>query len=77
MLRGLVNWLSLRDYDDQLRDARLATIQRYARRNVSFQNGDVLDETGLDELTKSGDQAIADLSMQLVVGASYAGDQRL
>ena len=68
----LIDWLSLRDYDDAMREARVSVIQRYARGNVSFQNGDILDDEALDELQREGDQAVADLRAQEEARSAHA-----
>ena len=60
-VRSLADWLNLRDYDDAIHYARIAVIKRFARGNVSFQNGNVLDEEALDQLRAKGDRAMADL----------------
>lgn len=58
------DWLALRDYDEALQHARVAVIKRLARGNVSFQNGDVLDDAAFAELRAIGDRAIAELRAQ-------------
>lgn len=65
MLSRIVNWLTLRDYDHEVRAAHTAVIKRFARGNVTFQNGDILDEDGLDQVRASGDVALRELIQQL------------
>ena len=57
----LFRWLELRDFDEALAHARIGVIKRFARGNVSFQNGNLLDDEGLAELRAIGDRAISDL----------------
>ena len=54
-------WLSFADYDAAKRQATKDIISRYARGNVAFQNGLVLDEEDLAKLSANGDRAIARL----------------
>jgi len=60
----LARWLSLKDYDDAIKSARIAVIKRYARGNVSFQNGNVLDDEAFQELHRKGDIALSNLIAQ-------------
>jgi hypothetical protein len=62
--RSFLDWLSLRDYEDAIKSARIAVIKRYARGNVTFQNGNILDEEALRHLTAKGDKAFAELDAQ-------------
>jgi hypothetical protein len=55
------DWLSLKDLDRALESARVAVISRYARGNVSFQNGGILDEEGLAKIQHCGDAAVIEL----------------
>jgi hypothetical protein len=64
MLRELIDWLTLRDYEEAVKAARIAVIKRYARGNVTFQNGNILDDDALDELRARGDRAFAELDAQ-------------
>lgn len=61
MLRYLFDRLTLRDYDDALKVARIAVIKRFARGNVSFQNGYIMDDSALARIKRQGDLAIARL----------------
>lgn len=63
-ITGFIDWLNLRDYEDAVKSARMAVIKRYARGNVSFQNGNILDDEALMELRARGDEAFAELDAQ-------------
>jgi hypothetical protein len=52
------NWLTLNDFNRVIENARLSVIKRFARGNVMFQNGYMLNEKGLDEVRRKGDLAI-------------------
>lgn len=69
---GLLDWLRLRDYDQALQEARVAVIKRFARGNVSFQNGNLLDDVALDELRAKGDRAAAHLIAQKLLAEKDA-----
>jgi len=60
-MRKLLNWLNVRDYADAKQRSATNIVGRYARGNVSIQNGWFLDRSGLDALSASGDRAIASL----------------
>ena len=62
---SLFDWLLLRDYDRALEHGRTSVIRRLARGNVSFQNGDILDDDALELLRRDGDRAIINLVNQL------------
>ena len=47
MFERSVDWLMLRDFDKARRHNRVAVIRRYARGNVSFQNGNICDQESL------------------------------
>mgnify|MGYP006921284166 CR=1 FL=1 len=73
----LLDWLRLADYDEALRYARIGVIKRFARGNVSFQNGNLIDDAALDELRAVGDRAIADLQFNLAAILSDDRNHRL
>ena len=75
-IRRWFDWLSLRDYDEALTHARVSIIKRIARGNVSFQNGNILDEDRLNVLRHDGDRAIAELVDLKSVAEKDAGDSR-
>ena len=54
-------WLALKDYDDAKERGITDIVMRYARGNVAFQNGAVLDDDGLKKLSAAGDAAVAQL----------------
>lgn len=58
MLRTFFDWLNLRDYERAKSEAQLAVVKRFARGNVTFQNGNILDEEGLDRLRAEGARAL-------------------
>ena len=60
----ILGWFRLRDLDEAIQRARIAVIKRYARGNVTFQNGNVLDDEALERLTHEGDRALAELCSQ-------------
>ena len=70
MLNRLFDWLQLRDLDDAVRSARLAVMRRVARGNVTFQNGDILDDEALDELRDDGNRA----ANVLIAKHAFAGE---
>lgn len=55
----LHDWLTLKDLDMALEDARMSVIKRYSRGNVSVQNGGILDEDGLATLQRNGNSAVS------------------
>ncbi len=57
-LARLRDWLAFADYEAEKQEATRVTMARYARGNVTFQNGLVLDENDLDELSAQGDKAL-------------------
>ena len=61
----IVNWLTLRDYDAEVDAAHAAVVSRFARGNVTFQNGEIMDEAGLDLVRAAGDVALRELLQQL------------
>jgi hypothetical protein len=78
LLSNWIDWLKLRDYDEALEHARVAIVKRIARGNVSFQNGNIMDERCLDALRKEGDRSMAELIALLAVvdNARSGSDQR-
>ncbi|MBF0333154.1 MAG: hypothetical protein HQL40_05820 [Alphaproteobacteria bacterium] len=60
-----MNWLSLRDYDGELRQAVSRIMSRYSRGNVSVQNGSALDEAGLLALSETADKAMSRMSKRM------------
>ena len=63
MTRGsLKEWLRLEDLDRDLKQALDSVVKRYARGNVTFQNGEVMDEHDLDVLRDAGDRSITELN---------------
>jgi hypothetical protein len=62
MVRGAYNWLTLADYDKVKEEAVNNIVSRYARGNINFQNGSVLDEDEVRLLSKEGDRALASLN---------------
>ncbi len=71
MVRNFIDWLTLRDYEEAVKSARIAVIKRFARGNVTFQNGNVLDDDALEELRVRGDRAFAELDAQERAGAQH------
>lgn len=53
----VMDWFALRDYDRAKDKAATRVASRYARGNVSVQNGWFLDEKGLRSLTERGQVA--------------------
>lgn len=62
MLRRIRNWLSLADYEEAKDAATDQVITRFARGNVSIQNGSYLDDKKLEALSRRGDAALTKLS---------------
>lgn len=58
LVRSLRDWLNLADYDAAKKKATKDIIKRYARGNVVFQNGGVMDEAEMAKLSAAGDAAI-------------------
>ena len=56
------NWLTFKDFESSLEKARLSVIKRFARGNVMFQKGYVLNEKSLDELRCKGDLAAQEIN---------------
>lgn len=59
LLKELISWLKLADYDDASRHASEQIVARYARGNVALQNGWFMDKSDLARLSEAGDRAIA------------------
>ena len=57
IIRSLVNWLTVEDYENDKRDAEREVVARYSRGNVAIQNGHFLDENDLEQLRRSSDRA--------------------
>ena len=72
-----LDWLWLRDYDDAILAVRIAIIKRFARGNVSFQNGAILDEEAVIELRAKGDRALDRLVAQQEAYQKNAGHKAL
>ncbi len=64
-MRDFLAWLELADYEAAKNQAAIDVVKRYARGNVSFQNGWVLTKAGVDELSAAGDEAIAELQRMM------------
>lgn len=77
MLRQLRDWLALRDYEEAIERARLEVVSRFARGNVKFQNGDVIDGAELDRLSDEGDRALEFLNAQKGDRAHYVDSEGL
>lgn len=60
-VRALWHWLSLADYGAAKEQASNDIIARFGRRNVTFQNGSVIDRSDLDSLSAQADKAIKKL----------------
>ena len=65
LVRDIRGWMKLSDYEDAKKKATMDVVRRYARRNVLFQNGYVLDEEALRKLSAAGDRATARLERSL------------
>ncbi|MBK8209653.1 MAG: hypothetical protein IPK78_06415 [Rhodospirillales bacterium] len=61
-VRDMRAWLNLEDYAAAIHDGINDTVSRFARGNISFQNGSVLEEDDLRALSKKGDKAIKKLT---------------
>ena len=59
---GVRGWLTLADYDNDKDEATLGVIKRFARRNILFQRGSILDDEALRKLSAAGDNAVAQLN---------------
>lgn len=53
----LWEWLTFADYEIAKERGDIEVISRYGRRSVSLQNGAMLDESGLAEISAAGDKA--------------------
>lgn len=62
MMKNLLDWLSLADYEKAKNDATNELVSRFCRRNVSIQNGWHIDSDDLKELSKEGDRAMNNIS---------------
>lgn len=62
MFRAIRRWLALADYEAAKRNAANELIARFSRRNVCVQNGWHIDSSELEEISKSGDRAMANIS---------------
>jgi len=58
LLRESPGAVMLRNLDAELHHARVEVIRRYARGNVSFQNGNILDDESFEDLLGRGDEAV-------------------
>jgi hypothetical protein len=61
MFDKFVNWLTLRDYDDEKKIAFRGIIGRYTRGNISIQQGRYLTTSDILEVRKAGDKAAQNL----------------
>ena len=61
-VRDVWGWLNLADYEAAKEKATKQIVARFARGNVAFQNGWVLDERAVVVLSARGDAAIAHLN---------------
>ncbi|MBF0166361.1 MAG: hypothetical protein HQL45_01920 [Alphaproteobacteria bacterium] len=59
--QNVLAWLTLADYDSAKERATVDIVARLARRNVSFQNGSILNGAALRKLSEEGDAAMAHL----------------
>lgn len=59
MIRKLIDWATLKDYEDAKAEASARVVRRYARGNTVAQNHDCMDEVSLASLSRRGDAAIA------------------
>jgi hypothetical protein len=57
-VRNARDWLSLKDYTRAVDEAINTIVFRYARGNISFQNGSVMQEDDLQALSQSGSSAL-------------------
>jgi hypothetical protein len=76
LLSRIYDWLTARDFDLALEEARTSVVKRYARGNVNFQGGSILDESGLEVVRQKGDRAVAFLRRELGKHP-YAGPARI
>ncbi len=56
------NWISIADYEATKEQGVNDIIARFGRGNINFQNGSVLDDFDLRDLSEAGDKAIAKLN---------------
>lgn len=69
MVREALGWFQLADYDRAKHQAELDILSRYTRGNVLTQNGSVLDDPELRELSRAGDEAIESIEKSLAHAA--------
>jgi hypothetical protein len=60
----IYDWFTLKDLDKALQKARVDVVRRYARGNVTFQNGYILDDAAMNTLRDKGDAALAEIVAQ-------------
>lgn len=65
MVRKLIDWLTLKDYDLAKHEGTMRVIARYSRGNVAVQNGWLMDDARLQELSAAGDKAMESLEQRL------------
>jgi hypothetical protein len=73
MIARFYDWLNLKDFDQALEEARVSVIKRFARGNVTFQNGYILDEFELEKVQQLGDSAVKEIQ---VYGRADCNDER-
>jgi hypothetical protein len=61
VIKALLGWASLADYDAAKERATLDVVSRFARGNTSVQSGQVLDEGDLRQISGDGDRALRSL----------------
>jgi hypothetical protein len=66
--RDLLAYLRLDDYEAAKEAGTLSVLARYTRGNVLTQNGCVMDMDELDQLSKDGRAAMAEIRKHLSVG---------
>lgn len=64
MLKKLIDWLNLADYEIAKRDATRSIVSRYSRRSVRVQAGDYMTDKEYAELIARGDRAAERLARE-------------
>lgn len=72
MFSKLQAWLALADYEAAKDNATNEIIARFSRRNVSVQNGWHMDSQEIEEISKNGDRAIANVSKIIAKNQRHA-----
>ena len=65
-IKRIQEWLDLADYDAAKDQGTKDIIKRFARGNVTFQNGGFLDDDDVRDLAKKGDAAAGRMAKRRV-----------